>query len=82
MICLSGVNYINILQAPFLYKSAFCSFSLLIVWLCYFWQNNIDAKAPKLLMKLITGINFINTLADFASPDSKKQKKTDNFLCF
>jgi len=32
----SGVNLINILRKTFLHESAFCSFSLIKVWLCDF----------------------------------------------
>ncbi len=31
-----GVNFINISHMPFMYKSAFLSFSLITVWLCNF----------------------------------------------
>jgi len=40
-----GVNFINILLAHFLYKSASQSFSLITVWLCnIFWQKEILAQ--------------------------------------
>jgi len=40
----------------FLYESAFRSFSLITVWLCYSWQKNMGKKAaPNMLMKLATG---------------------------
>jgi len=54
-----GVNFMNILHAPFLflYKNAFQSFSLSRVWFCDFWQKNIDTNAAcKMLMKLTTAI--------------------------
>ncbi len=42
---LPGVNFINILHTPFLYKSVLGSFSLVKVWLCNFlaqkyWHKN------------------------------------------
>ncbi len=41
----AGVNFINILYAIFLYKSAMGRFSLITVWLCNsFCQKNICAK--------------------------------------
>jgi len=46
-----GVNLINILRLPFLYKSALRSFSIVIVWL----YKIFGAKAAhKMLMKLTT----------------------------
>jgi len=48
------VNFTNILRAPFVYQSAFCSSSLTTVWLWFFWQKNIGAKC-KMLMKLPPG---------------------------
>jgi len=42
-------------------KSVLRSFSLITVWLCNFWHNNIGTKAAcEMLMKLTTGINFVN----------------------
>ncbi len=56
----AGVNFINILCVPFLYKSILHSFSLIAVWLCiFFWRKNISAKAAcKMLMKLTTSGQF------------------------
>jgi hypothetical protein len=52
-----GVNFINILLKPFLCKSILHSFSLIKVWLCNFFVQNICAKADcKMLMKLITEV--------------------------
>ncbi len=45
-----GVNFTNILEAAFLYKSTFWSFSRLTVWLLYFLS-----KARKILVKLTKG---------------------------
>ncbi len=45
---IAGVNFINILQAPFCYESALCSFSLITVWLCDFKKRIL---AQKLLVK-------------------------------
>jgi len=40
----------------FLKQKYFCSFPLITVWLCNFWQKNIGAKAAhEMLMKLTTG---------------------------
>ncbi len=40
----------------FSYESAFCSLSLITVWLCDFFAKNIGTKAAhKLLMKLTAG---------------------------
>ncbi len=45
----------------FLYRSGLPSYFLLLVWLCNFLANNIGAKAAyKMLVKLITVVNFIN----------------------
>jgi hypothetical protein len=45
------------------------------------WQKNIGAKAaPKMLMKLTTGVNFINVLrAAFAHADPKSAKRLKIF---
>jgi hypothetical protein len=52
-----GVNFINILRLPILYKSAFCSFSPNTVWLSIFWHKHIGEKAAcKMLMTLTTGL--------------------------
>jgi len=58
----TGVNFINILCARFLYKSALRSFSLVTFWL---WQNDFDEKstfvqksAHKMLMKLTIDLYF------------------------
>jgi hypothetical protein len=40
-----GVNFINILCAPFFIGKYSASFSLVTVGFVVFWQNNIDAKA-------------------------------------
>ncbi len=50
-----GVNFINILCRPFLYKSVLRSFFLVTVQFGFviFWGKNIGAKAvPKMLMKM------------------------------
>ncbi len=44
-----GINFISILRAPFLYKGAFWSFSLITVWLCNFF--GVSILAQKLLVK-------------------------------
>jgi len=55
MFVLTGVNFINNLLAPLLYKNPLCSFSLTSV-LKKFWDKNIVSKAThKMLMKLTTG---------------------------
>jgi hypothetical protein len=53
----AGVNFINMLRETFFYKSLFCSFSLVKVWLCnFFCLNNIGANAArKILVKLTIG---------------------------
>jgi len=52
----SGVNFINILRAPFSYESILGSLSLVTVKFEIFWRKNIGAKADhKMLMKLTTG---------------------------
>ncbi len=54
---LLGVNFINILRAPFSYESALHSFSPLTFCLCNFWQKNVGEKAAcKMLMKLTSGL--------------------------
>ncbi len=44
-----GVNFINILLSPFLYKNALLSFYLITVWLCNFFIERISLQ--KLLVK-------------------------------
>ena len=39
-----SVNFINTLHAPFLYKSALQSFSLITVWLCDFLAKEYQRK--------------------------------------
>jgi len=49
----SGVNFINILRARFLYESASCNFSLVHFGFIFFWQKDIGEKsAHKTLMTL------------------------------
>jgi len=49
----SRVNFINILPANFLYKSALGSFFLVTVWLCNFLAQKYWQKAArKMLMEL------------------------------
>jgi hypothetical protein len=56
-----GVNFTNILSAPFSYKSFLRSFYVLTYWACNFWQKNFGAKAAhKILVKLTPGGNFTN----------------------
>jgi hypothetical protein len=56
-------QFINILQTDFLYQSALRSFSLITVCLRDFWPKNIGTKtALKMLVKLTTGVDFINIL--------------------
>jgi len=53
LIAITGVNFINILHARFLYNRKLRSFFLIAVWLCDFWQKDVDTKAArKMLMKL------------------------------
>jgi len=40
-----GVNFINILHAPFSYKSALHSFSIITVWLCNFLAQEYWRKS-------------------------------------
>jgi hypothetical protein len=52
----AGVNFINVLSAPYSYESILGSFSLVTVKFEIFWRKNIGAKdAQKMLMKLNTG---------------------------
>jgi hypothetical protein len=56
-----GVNFINVLRAPFSYKSILGSFSLVTVKFETFRRKITGAKAAhKMLMKLTTGVNLIN----------------------
>jgi len=52
-----GVNFINILCAPFLVQKCFAKlFSTYILALNFFWQNNISQKTVcKMLMKFTVG---------------------------
>ena len=53
----TSVYFINILWAPFLYKSALLNFSLNTVGLCKFLWKNIGTKAAyKIFMKLTTEV--------------------------
>ena len=55
------VNFTNILQAAFLYKSVLSSFSVLTFRFVIFWRKEIGAKAAcKLLVKL-TLVDNLNT---------------------
>ncbi len=49
-------------------------------------KSTVEKPACRMLMKMSTGINFINVLrAAFAQADPETSKKTDNlidFLCF
>jgi len=59
VLSVTGVNFINILRANFLFESKLSSFYLLRVWL---WTN----FGVKNSGKLTTGVNFINIkLANF-----------------
>jgi len=70
-----GVNFIHILQVPFFYKSALQSFSLIIVWLWFFGQKNIGAKATyKMSMKLTTGVNSINIFVFYVISDRAQER--------
>jgi hypothetical protein len=71
-----GVNFTNILQAPFLCLSVLDSFLLITVWVCNFWLNEIGTKAAgEMLMKLTIGVDFINILlAAFTCTDHKSAK--------
>ncbi len=56
-----GVNFINILRAHFLHKSASHSFSLYILALAKVQKHFCTKKcARKMLMKLTTGLNFLD----------------------
>jgi len=51
-----GVNFINILCAPFCVKVFCAAFLLLHFGFVVFWQKNISTKATcKMLVKLTTG---------------------------
>jgi len=64
----TGINFTNILQVTFLYKSYLRCFFSLTVFLCNFFgarilgQNLLVKPACKMLMKLTTGVNFTNIL--------------------
>ena len=59
----AGVNFINILWAPFSFKSVLRKFSEFTIWVVISWQKKISAKAAgKMLVKLTAGVNFINIL--------------------
>jgi len=61
--CFSRIDFTNILCAPFCTK-VFCKALLLLQFgLVFFWKKNTSAKAAyKMLVKLTTGVNFINIL--------------------
>ncbi len=49
----SGVNFINILRAAFLYEHFLRSFYMLTIWFCNFLAQGFGAKAAhKMLVKL------------------------------
>ncbi len=61
---LLGVNFINVLHAPFLYKSAWRSFSLVKFWLLNFWHQIFVQK-----MRMYNVYEI----------DGRKVKSNDNF---
>ena len=61
--CLAGVNFTNILQAPFSYESFLSSFSVEKLRFDFFCRKDIGAKAaPKTLVKLTTGNKLVPSL--------------------
>ncbi len=52
----TGVNFTNILRAAFSYESFLCSFYVLTMWVCNFWQKDFGTKAAhKMLVNLTPG---------------------------
>jgi hypothetical protein len=57
----SSVNFTNILQAAFSYKSFLCSFYVLTSWVFIFCRKDFGAKAAhKMLVKLTPGCQISN----------------------
>jgi len=65
-------NLINILPKTFSYKSIFCSFSLLTVWLCNFLAQEYGCKSCLLNVDEIDSINVLQAAFMHADPDSVK----------
>jgi len=58
-----ALNFTNILQASFTFKSILRSFYVLSVWVRNIWQMEMSIKAShKMLVKLTTSFNFTNIL--------------------
>jgi len=74
----SSVNCINILCEPFSYESNLGRFSLVAIKFEIFWSQNIGEEAAhKMLMKLTTGVDFINVLLTaFTLKDHKSAKRS------
>ena len=61
----AGVNFTNILRAPFSYESLLSSFSVDKLRFDFFWRKDIGAKAArKTLVKLTIGLSFTNHFID------------------
>jgi len=55
----SAVKFYQHFMSSFFVRKCFAQLSLVTFQLCNFWQQNIGAKCVrKMLMKLITGVNF------------------------
>ena len=51
-----GVNFTHVFTSSFLYENVLSGFSVLIISIYIFWQNNIGAQAAhQMLMKLNKG---------------------------
>ena len=76
----SGVNFINFIGTNFSYERCFGSFLLVTYGLV---PKFCTKKARKMLMKLTSGVNFINILLEaFMLADSKSAKKIDCLFVF
>jgi len=77
----TGVNFINILCASFLYESASRSFSLLHFGFVIFWQKDIGKKIEhKMLMKLTTDVFNLLWSCTFCLFFAKKKLKEKNLF--
>jgi len=72
-----GVNFINILRAPFTVESVLHSFSLLQFGFVVFGRKNIGEKAArKMLMKLTTAIHYLRAYLHLKGHKDKRKITT------
>ncbi len=81
----TGVNFINIIPAPFFVRKQIEHISQVTFQVCNFGAKFFYKKyANKMSVKSASGVNFIIVLlqAAFACTDPESSKKTDNLTVF